>query len=106
MNSDLFDVYALIAVLVLLGWLLLRRLTDYLFRIEHQPRTWVHLACFAVYRTAARVVRLLRRWDDAPEWLRELPYTLLPLPLCRIGHEVWRTEKPQELAAWLAGGVE
>ena len=49
MSSLSLDVHALVVVFLLLVWLLVRLVTEYLFRIEHRPRTWVHQICFVVY---------------------------------------------------------
>lgn len=109
MSELIFDVRILIAAVLLLGWLAVRLLTEYLFQIEHKPRTWVHRTCFVVYRRACWLSRSLNRWS-VPAWLVELPYTLLPLPLCRIGYEIWSSDHAQDhaqdLEQCLRGGAE
>lgn len=81
------DIHLQIVAVLLLGWLVVRLLTEYLFRIEHSPRTWVHRLCFVVYRTAIALSGLLNRIEPHA-WFVEIPYKLLPLPLCRIGFQM------------------
>lgn len=81
------DIHFQIVAVLVVGWLVVRLLTEYLFRIEHRPRTWVHRLCFVVYRTAVALSRQLNRIEPHA-WFVEIPYMLLPLPLCRIGYEI------------------
>ena len=85
------DIHFQIVLFLLFGWLLVHLLTEYLFRIEHAPRTWVHRACFLIYRPALRLEDYLHTtwlWHCRTAWLCELPLKLLPLPLCRIAMDI------------------
>lgn len=105
MSGLIFDLHIQIAAFLLLGWLAVRQITQYLFLVERKPRSWVHQACFVVYRRACWLSRFLNLWR-APAWLVELPYTLLPLPLCRIGHEIWSSDHAQDYERRFGGGAE
>lgn len=81
------DIHFQIAAVLVVGWLLVRFLTEYLFRVEHRPRTWVHYLCFVVYRMAVALSQRLNRIELLARYV-EIPYKLLPLPLCRIGYQI------------------
>ena len=81
------DIHAVVVGLLLIGWLVVRLVTEYLFRIEHKPRMWVHQVCFVVYRAGCKVSRFFHRFQPNG-WLSELPYKLMPLPLCRIAMDM------------------
>ena len=87
--TENLDIHALLFGFLLLGWLVVRLVTQYLFRIEHKPRTWAHRVCFVVYRAACSLSRFFHRFQPYG-WLTDLPYNLLPLPLCRIGMALMR----------------